>query len=158
MPRRRALPPDAEVAIAPKMRPLVLRSDGSIKTLSMAFLADLENDWREHGPEIFETLRTKYPQVYFMGLVSLARVMRIELGKPGEFDKPKTPEEIIDKLEERIGPKGRVNFENFVRQINQLQAEQQLEQQQQQQQEQERRRQRRQHHAVSPSGDAGSGG
>ena len=74
MPRRRALPPDAEVAIAPKMRPLVLRSDGSIKTLSMAFLADLENDWREHGPEIFATLRAKFPQVYFMGLVSLARV------------------------------------------------------------------------------------
>ena len=51
MPRQRALPPDAEVAIAPKMQPLVLRTDGSIKTLSLAFLADLENDWREHGPE-----------------------------------------------------------------------------------------------------------
>jgi hypothetical protein len=26
---------------------------------------------------------------------------------------------IIDKLEQRIGPKGRVIFENFVREINQ---------------------------------------
>jgi hypothetical protein len=44
-------------------------------------------------------------------------------------------------------------LENFVREINRLQAEQQLEQQQQQQ-EQERRRQR-QHHPVSPPGAAG---
>jgi hypothetical protein len=51
--------------------------------------------------------------------------MRIELGKPGEFDRPKTPEEIIEKLEQRIGSKGREIFENFVREINRLQAEQQ---------------------------------
>ena len=82
--------------------------------------------------------------------------MRIELGKPGEFDRPMTPEEIIDKLEQRIGHEGRVIFENFVREMQRLEARQQLEQQQQQQQEQERRRQRRQHHGVSPSGDASS--
>jgi hypothetical protein len=43
--------------------------------------------------------------------------MRIELGKPGEFDRPMTPEEIIDKLEQRIGHEGRVIFENFVREM-----------------------------------------
>jgi hypothetical protein len=59
--------------------------------------------------------------------------MRVELGKPGEFERPRTPEEIIDKLEERIGPKGRALFEDFVRKINMLQAEQQMEQQERQQ-------------------------
>jgi hypothetical protein len=34
--------------------------------------------------------------------------------RPGEFDRPKTPAEIIDKLEQRIGHEGRVIFENFV--------------------------------------------
>jgi hypothetical protein len=42
MRRQRALSPDAEVAIAPKMQPLLLRTDDSIKTLSLAFLAHLE--------------------------------------------------------------------------------------------------------------------
>jgi hypothetical protein len=70
--------------------------------------------------------------------------MRIELGKPGEFDRPMTPEEIIDKLEQRIGHEGRVIFENFVREMQRLEARQQVEQQQQQQQEQERRQQRQQ--------------
>jgi hypothetical protein len=51
--------------------------------------------------------------------------MRIELSKPSEFERPRTPEEIPDKLEERIGSKGREIFENFVREINRLQAEQQ---------------------------------
>jgi hypothetical protein len=73
--------------------------------------------------------------------------MRIELGKPGEFERPRTPEEIIDKLEERIGPKGRALFEGLVRKINMLQAEQQ--QEEQRQQEQEQLRQHRQHHAES---------
>jgi hypothetical protein len=68
-----------------------------------------------------------------------------------------TPEEIIDKLEQRIGHEGRVIFENFVREMQRLEARQQLEQQQLQQEEQERRQRRRQHHGVSPSGDAGSG-
>jgi hypothetical protein len=67
--------------------------------------------------------------------------MRIELGKPGEFDRPMTPEEIIDRLEQRIGREGRVIFENFVREMQRLEAHQQVEQQQQQQHEQERRQQ-----------------
>ena len=41
-----------------------------------------------------------------------------ELG--GEFERPRTPEQILDKLEERIGSKGREIFENFVREINRL--------------------------------------
>ena len=35
--------------------------------------------------------------------------------------------EIMDKLEERVGPKGRKLFEQFLRKVNKLQAQQQLE-------------------------------
>ena len=38
-----------------------------------------------------------------------------------------TPEEIMDKLEQRVGPEGRKLFERFLRQVNKLQAQQQLE-------------------------------
>jgi hypothetical protein len=117
---------------------------------------DLEEDWRLYGKEIFPILRGKYPQAYFAGIVALARIIKWEFGPVGAFDRPRTPEEIIDKLEERIGPKGRVLFEDFVRKINMLQAEQQLEQQQQQEQEQRGQQQRQQQrHTVSPPGAAG---
>ena len=38
-----------------------------------------------------------------------------------------TPEEIMDKLQQRVGPEGRKLFERFLRQVNKLQAQQQLE-------------------------------
>ena len=38
-----------------------------------------------------------------------------------------TPDEIMDKLEERVGPEGRKLFEQFLRKVNKLRAQQQLE-------------------------------
>jgi hypothetical protein len=38
-----------------------------------------------------------------------------------------TPEQVMDKLEERVGPEGRKLFEQFIRKVNILQAKQQLE-------------------------------
>jgi hypothetical protein len=144
------LTPDA-VPHTAKILPMP-KAEGSIRTLSTQFLLDFEQHWRVHGTEVLDRLAEEQPAAYFAGAVALAKVMRIELGKPGELDRPKTPEEIIDKLEQRIGPKGRIIFENFVRQINQLQAEHQLEEQERQQeqerQRQEQGRQQRQRHTV----------
>ena len=113
--------------------PLPHKSEGSIRSLSVLFLHDLQRSWEKYGEEVLQVMARKYTPAYYAGIVSLARVMRIELGMPGEFERPRTPEEIIDKLEDRIGPKGRKLFEDFVREINKLQAEQQLEQQERQQ-------------------------
>jgi hypothetical protein len=49
--------------------------------------------------------------------------VRWETGLPGTINKPRTPEEIIAKLEERAGPKARKLFERFLRQLNKLQEE-----------------------------------
>jgi hypothetical protein len=38
-----------------------------------------------------------------------------------------TPDEIIEKLEQRVGPKGRELFEQFLRKVNKLHAQQYLE-------------------------------
>jgi hypothetical protein len=38
-----------------------------------------------------------------------------------------TPEEIMDKLEERVGPEGRKLFERFLRDVNELGAQRHLE-------------------------------
>ena len=95
--------------------------------MTLQFLLDFEQHWRIHGTEVLDRLAEEQPAAYFAGAVALAKVMRIELGKPDEFDRPKTPEEIIDKLEQRIGHEGRVIFENFVREMQRLEARQQVE-------------------------------
>ena len=38
----------------------------------------------------------------------------------GDFERSLTPEEIMDKLEKRVGPEGRKLFERFLRQVNKL--------------------------------------
>jgi hypothetical protein len=57
--------------------------------------------------------------------VSLARIIRWEVGPTGGFDRPRIPEEIMDKLEERVGPEGRKLFEQFLKKVNRLQERQQ---------------------------------
>jgi 2-polyprenyl-3-methyl-5-hydroxy-6-metoxy-1,4-benzoquinol methylase len=90
---------------------VLLKGGETVKSLSTAFLADLEEDWRHHGKEIFPILRAKYPQAYFQGIVSLARIIRWDVDPTDAFDRTLSPEEIMDKLEERVGPKlGQSNY------------------------------------------------
>jgi hypothetical protein len=107
-----------------------------VKALSAEFLADVQRHWRIHGDKILDTVAEKCPANYFAGMVALSRIVRWETGLPGTIDKPRTPEETIAKLEERVGPKARKLFERFLRQLNELQEEQQQ-------------------RAESPSGDSG---
>jgi hypothetical protein len=127
MPRKRQLRPDAEVVLSGQIQPVLLNGGQTIKTLSAAFLADLEGHWRTHGMKILDVLAEKYPQAYFGGMVALSKVIRWEVGQAREFDRALTPEEIMDRLEKRVGPEGRKLFERFLRRVNKLQMQQQLE-------------------------------
>jgi hypothetical protein len=127
MGHHRPLPPDAEVAISSRIRPYVINGGNTVRSLSASFLADLEEDWRAHGKKIFPILREKFPQAYFNGLVALSRIIRWESESETAFDRTLTPEQVMDKLEERVGPEGRKLFEKFIRQVNVLQAKHQLE-------------------------------
>jgi hypothetical protein len=70
----------------------------------------------------------KHPQAFFAGMVAMSKVIRWETGADAaSFSCTMTPEEIMDKLEERVGPEGRKLFEQFLRKVNKLQAQQQLE-------------------------------
>ena len=130
------------------VEPILLKGGGTVKSLSAAFLADLEEDWRQHGKEIFSVLREKYPQAYFQGIVSLARIIKWDVDPTGAFGRTLSPEEIMDKLEERVGPEGRKLFEQFIRKVNILQAKQQLEAQAQVVDRYRRRHHRDVHHRV----------
>jgi hypothetical protein len=67
----------------------------------------LEEDWRAHGKKVFPVLREKHPQAYFGGLVALSKVIKWDAAETEMFDKTLSPEEIVDKLEQRVGPEGR---------------------------------------------------
>jgi hypothetical protein len=127
MATRRPLPPDAEVQISGRIHPFVVNGGNTVKTLSAAFLADLQEDWLAHGKKVFPVLRDKFPQAYFNGLVALSRIIRWEDVSDNVFDRTLTPEQVMDRLEERVGPEGRKLFEQFIRKVNKLQAKQQLE-------------------------------
>jgi hypothetical protein len=68
-------------------------------------------------------MREKFPEIHFQSMVKLALVHRVELGQPKEFDKPRTVEEALAQLEERVGTKGRRLFEDFLRKAERLEAE-----------------------------------
>ena len=128
MPRKRALPEDAEVAISGRIEPVLVNGGATIKSMSAAFMADVERAWRKHGPQVLDVLAEKYPQAFFGGMVAMTKVIRWETGADAaSFSRTLTPDQIMDKLEERVGPEGRKLFEQFIRQVNVLQAKQQLE-------------------------------
>jgi hypothetical protein len=63
----------------------------------------------------------------FQGIMSLARIIRWDVDPTDAFDRALSPEEITVELEKHVGPEGRKLFERFLRQVNKLQAQQQLE-------------------------------
>ena len=96
---------------------------GSRNKLSEDFLRDLQEDWEQHGKKIFQIMREKFPEIYFQSMVKLALVHRVEVGQPRAFDKPRTVEEALDQLEQQVGPRGRREFEKFLRKMERLEAE-----------------------------------
>ena len=107
--------------------PVLINGGQTIKSLSALFLTDLERHWRVHGPKVLDILAEKYPQAYFGGLVALSKVIKWDAGEGAMVDQTLTPEEIMDKLEERVGPEGRKQFERFLRDVNELGARRHLE-------------------------------
>ena len=96
---------------------------GSRNKLNEDFLCDLHAAWLEHGNKVLDRVIAERPEVFFQAMVKLALVHRVEVGGPQAFDKPRTVEEALDQLEERVGPQGRREFEKFLRRMGQLEAE-----------------------------------
>ena len=113
-----------EVVIRGSVEPLLVNGGQVAKTLSLAFLADLQEDWIAHGKKVFPVLREKFPQAYFGGFVALSKMIRWETAEETLSGGSMTPDEIIEKLEQRVGPEGRRLFERFLRDVNMLQAKQ----------------------------------
>ena len=71
-----------------------------VRSVSAAFLADLEVHWQKVGTKVLDIVAEKYPDLYFQGMIQLTKINRIEIGKAGDFDRAKTKEEVLQRLEE----------------------------------------------------------
>ena len=94
------------------------RPVGSRNKLSQDFLGDLQEDWDQHGPEILRIMREN--ETYFQGMVKLAMIHRVELGPPQAFERPRTREEVLQKMEGRSGLAGRKMLEEFLVRMDKL--------------------------------------
>ena len=96
---------------------------GDVRTLSAEFLLSLQDLWRRRGDEILERVADQSPELVFSGMIKLSRVLKVEVGGPGDFAKL-GKQGILERLEEKGGPKARQLFENFIRDVEKLQAQQ----------------------------------
>ena len=122
MPKSRSLKKDAEIAVIPG-NPLVLRGARNVRTLSAAF-ADLQEDWEKYGTQILELMREKFPDLYFASMVKLAQIVRIEADVSLKEPKPKTIEEVLQRVEHQTGVEGRRAFEGFLKKMRKTKEEQ----------------------------------
>ena len=100
------------------------RPVGSRNKLTEDFLGDLHAAWREHGREAIDRVIAERPEAFLAIVARTIDVRRVELGQPGEFDRARTKEEVLQRLEERAGPAGRKLFERFLARVEKLERDQ----------------------------------
>lgn len=71
------------------------RPKGSRNKLGERFIADLQADWEEHGPEAIEEVRTSKPDAYLKVVASiLPRDLNVNVNKADEL----TDDELIRRI------------------------------------------------------------
>ena len=122
MPRvRKPTVAEPEIVVMPG-NPLVIGHAPRARTISGAFLNSYNDHFNEEGHGIFAKIYKDYPVDYFWGLITLAKVLKVEIGGPHEFDRPSTKEEALDRLERTAGPQARQMLEQFLKQVKEVEA------------------------------------
>jgi hypothetical protein len=81
------------------INPLIYRGAKNIRTLTAAFIADLQDKWEKHGAQVLDIIIEKNPELFFASIVKLAQIVRIEADVKTHAAKPKTIEEVLAQLE-----------------------------------------------------------
>jgi hypothetical protein len=112
------LPSGKAVPIAAGFRPR-----GNSLQLSAAFFGDLHRVWEVEGIGALSRMAKSDPIRFCEMVANLSRVVRMELGPAGSFEQPRTREELLAKVEERTGPKGREVMAKFLDTLDQMEKE-----------------------------------
>ena len=87
---RKPIIPTGEVIFTPGT-PFINGKAPRARSLSAAFLHEGQEHFESKGKAIWQKMFEDYPVEYFWGLITLAKVLKIETGQPGDFDKPPHP-------------------------------------------------------------------
>jgi hypothetical protein len=96
---------------------LVFNGAPNGRALSSEFLPDFAEHYHAEGKGIFAVMYEKNATAYFNALVQLAKVLKIEIGKPHDFDRPLSRDEALDRLERQAGPGARQMLEQFLEHV-----------------------------------------
>ena len=77
----------------------------------------MQEDWEGHGKEALKIYREKFSDRYVENYTMLARVIWLEADVKHSMAKPKTVDEALAYLENRVGKEGRRKFEKFLREV-----------------------------------------
>ena len=92
----------------------------NIRTLSARYIADLQDHWERHGMKALDEYREKFVDRYVENYAMLARIIRVEADVKHSTATPKTVDEALAELESM---KGRRKFEKFLREVGELDDE-----------------------------------
>ena len=91
--------------------------------LSTAFFGDFHHDWEQYGAEIIAFVRQNYPLAYFNAAVKLSHVVKVDLNVTQA--KPKTTNDLLDRMEQQLGARGRELLTKFIKSLDKLEREEQ---------------------------------
>jgi hypothetical protein len=100
----------------------LLFGKGKLKKVDAAFLEAFSQHFQEVGHGIFQKMYEQQPSKYFEGLIVLAKAglplhVKHEIGSAGDFDGPSKVDQVLDKMEERGGPRAREMLKTMLDQI-----------------------------------------
>ena len=69
---------------------------------------------------MIDWLIAERPEVFLLAMLKITQVHRVELDRPENFDRPRSREEALQRLEQSAGPKARKMLENFLAKVEKL--------------------------------------
>ena len=119
MSKPRSLKKDAEIAVIPG-NPLVLRGARNVRSLSAAFIADLQEDWEKSGTPNSGAHCQKNSPIYTLAASSSSPKLFVSKSPTSapKKPKPKTIEEVLQRVERETGVEGRRAFEGFLKKMH----------------------------------------
>jgi hypothetical protein len=61
---------------------------GSRNRLREDFLGDMHGAWLERGQEVIDLVIAERPEIFLMAMLKITQVLRVELGRAEDFDRP----------------------------------------------------------------------
>jgi hypothetical protein len=98
--------------------PVVVRQDSNVQVIGGKFLGDFQRHYNEKGYKIFDWVLETNPLAYFTALVGLSKIVRVPADvSHRDGSKPRSVDEILQRVEEQNGKEGRAAFEKFLAKV-----------------------------------------